>query len=516
MHANQVSSEGDGEASGVLSTIVGISPFAADVRQIEQILGIDRDFPAALNLVEKLLATLQALPNKSTSAQGWTQALESVQEAGKLRKHDLLWTRVAATSRAGNPLGGKFTLYPLPAFLLQEPLHGVGEQANLIHRLFLEVLLKQNSSNGTQGAAIELRKLIASSSPRTSMGLLPTDVSADWSAWEVFLETLPENDELAKLLIKLMASLRLAKSAKAGQSHPGSVITQTDSQPTFPTSGDGIGGEIPSHRTMVTEPGDPQTAEPPKYVDLHVALPEETEAEPASEREIESLSREIRQWISRQHRITPNDPGRLTPIERRWLASRLNELMVCEDKSLSLGAGIVALMYVTGMSLDTLLQVTVGPDGIFDGAGEYRRVMRLPKNAYNPPPDVADHFLPREVTLSLQLPEVVASWTRSNIPSRTCTFAEAIGVEMPKAKENVDDVMKLLRDNGHYTRIRRERIPAALTIELNLRHRDLALVHHLASGSDHVPPVIAYYVVHFIEELKRHYREVTEEMLPAR
>ena len=69
MHANQVSSEGDGEASGVLSAIVGSSPFAASVRQVEQILGIDRDFPAALNLVEKLLATLQAMPNKSTSVQ---------------------------------------------------------------------------------------------------------------------------------------------------------------------------------------------------------------------------------------------------------------------------------------------------------------------------------------------------------------------------------------------------------------------------------------------------------------
>lgn len=353
------------------------------------------------------------------------------------------------------------------------------------------------------------------------MGQLPTGVSADWSAWGVFLETLPENDELAKMLIKLLESCSLVKSPKVGQSPPVPVLIQPDFQPPFSDygaalNGAGLGRDVPSHLAVLIDQGDSQIAEPPKSVDLHVAFPEEGEAEPASEQEVDALSRETRHWISRHQRLTPNDSGRFTSIERRWIASQLSEFMVCEDKSLRLGAGIVALMYVTGMQLDSLLQAPVGSGGVFDIGGEYRREIRLPRHAYNPSTDVAEQFLPRETTLVLQLPETVAQWTKLYIPRGTFTFAEALGVELPKIKEYVDDIMKHLRANGRYSRIRRERIPAALAIELSLRYRDFALVHHLASSPDQDSPMISYYVVHFIDELKSRYREVTEDMLRAR
>jgi len=87
--------------------------------------------------------------------------------------------------------------------------------------------------------------------------------------------------------------------------------------------------------------------------------------------------------------------GRLTPIERRWLASRLRELTVSEDLGLRSGAGIVALMYVTGMPLADVLQAAVGPEGTVYVGGAYRRTIRLPSNAYTPNADVVEQFLPR-------------------------------------------------------------------------------------------------------------------------
>lgn len=54
-----------------------------------------------------------------------------------------------------------------------------------------------------------------------------------------------------------------------------------------------------------------------------------------------------------------------------------------------------------------------------------------------------------------------------------------------------------------------------LAIELNLRYRDAGLLHHLASSAEQVAPMANYYVSHFIEYLKRSYREVAGAMLPA-
>ncbi|QJD59946.1 hypothetical protein HG264_14070 [Pseudomonas sp. gcc21] len=509
MHANKLNAENDGDTGGVLTEIVGSSPCATTVQQIERILGIDRDFPAALNLVEKLLGILQVIPVKDGSVLEWVRALESVQDAGKLRKYDLSWTRLAATSLAGNPLGGKFKRYPLPAFLLQEPLAELGEQANLIHRLFLEVAIQQKTFRGIQAIADELRKLIAISTPKSSMGRLPTDVSTDWSAWAEYLANLPANDALSGMLNKLLRLRTSSSSPTSRQTPPVSLISQTDSNPPS-----GVGISVgPTYRTLVTEPGDSQTAEPPKYVDLHLTPQEEEEDEPTSEQEVDAQCRETRHWISRHQRLTPNDSGRLTPIERRWLASRLRELTVSEDVGLRSGAGIVALMYVTGMPLDDVLQAAVGPEGTFDVGGAYRRTIRLPSNAYTPNADVAEQFLPRETTLVLQLPDMVTNWMNANVQHQDCALAQALGVELNKAKEDVDKVMECLRAGGRYTRIRRERIPAALAIELNLRYRDFGVVHHLASGPDQVAPMISYYVVHFIDDLKHRYTEVTEDML---
>ena len=132
------------KTGGVLTGILSDSSHAEAVRLIEDLLGIDRDFPAALNLVERLLAVLSSIPVKSTLVNLWAEALLSVQEEGERHQYKQIWTRVDATTRAGNPLGGRFKKYPLPAFLLQEPKSGLKTQALLIQRLFLEVLIQRH------------------------------------------------------------------------------------------------------------------------------------------------------------------------------------------------------------------------------------------------------------------------------------------------------------------------------------------------------------------------------------
>lgn len=514
MRVLKMDPESDEKARGVLTEILGSSPHAETVRQIEDLLGIDRDFPAAVNLVERVLAVLSSIPAKSTLVNDWVEALASVQEAGKRHQNKLVWTRVDATTRAGNPLGGKFKKYPLPAFLLQEPMSGLGKQVLLTQRLFLEVLIQQQSAKGILSLAVDLRQLIANSNPRSSMAKLPLDVSGDWSEWSVFIDTLPvTDDDPLKRLRNLLE--RLASAGTSTPEQPAAVIAQPDVAERRSSPGAAIKDAIPSYRLLVTEPGDSQTAEPPKAVALHVSPEEIDQDELASEQEIDAAARETRHWISRHQRLTPNTYTRLTVIERRWLASRLCEYMNSEDAGLRLAAGLVALIYVTGMPLENLLETSVGPEGVFDVGGEYRRKIRLPSNAYTPDAEVAELFLPQEPVLTLQLPQAVSAWVAACIQRRGCTLAEALNVDEASARGHVKNLLDRVRAGGRYTRIRYERIPAALAIELTLKYRDLALVHYLASGPEQVSPMISYYVVHSLEELQHRYRGVVEDMLSA-
>lgn len=101
------------------------------------------------------------------------------------------------------------------------------------------------------------------------------------------------------------------------------------------------------------------------------------------------------------------------------------------------------------------------------------------------------------------------------IQRRECTLSEALNVEEGSARGHVKTLLDRVRAGGRFTRIRYERIPAALAIELTLKYRDLAVVHYLASGPEQVSPMISYYVVHSLEELQHRYRQVVEEMLSA-
>lgn len=514
MQATKAGADSFKDSGGVLTYILGESLHSETVGQIEMLLGIDRDFPAALNLVERMLVVFASIPTRSTLVSVWMEALSSVQEAGNRHQNRLIWTRVDATTRAGNPLGGKFKKYPLPAFLLQEPRSGLEIQALLIQRLFLEVLIQQQSSQGILSLAVDLRQLIANSNPWSIMKELPEDVSEDWAEWHTFIAELPDTDyDTLRRLGSLLGRLESAGTSTPEQ--PAAVIDQTDVAVRRSSPGIAIRDAIPSYRLLVTEPGDRQTAEPPQVVALHVS-PEDNEQDGmASEQEIDAAARETRHWISRHQRITPNSYARLTAIERRWLASQLSEYMRSEDVGLRLGAGLVALMYVTGMSLQNLLQASVGPEGTFDVGGVYRRKIRLPDNAYTPAPEDADLFLPREGLLTLQLPETLSHWIGECTQPRAGTLAEALSVDEASASEHVKNMLDRLRAGGRYRRIRSERIPAALAIELTLRYRDLTVVHYLASGPEQVSPMLSYYVVHSLEELQRRFRQVTEGMLSA-
>ena len=492
-----------GTHKGVLSIILGRSSEAGTVREVEQVLGIDDKFPGALNLTQRLQKILQPMCSHNKKATQWHSALAAVAAAGLSREHDLLWVPLAPTGHAGNPLGGRLKKYPLPAFFLQSPIASLEDQVQLIHQLFLAVLLRRLSNRGLRNLADDLRKTIAQSEVKNFHNLY---CDPECAVFRKELDDLPENDPLA---IQLRTLVKM---------HESSAPTKINPEPADRVSTKGTwitpGSAVPSHGIERVEPGDRKTAEPPTYVDIYISRPDEAD-EPDSEAEISAQSRETRYWISRHQRITPNDPGRLTLMERHWLSDMLSRFIKTEDEKYGLGAGLVALMYVTGMQLDSLLQAAVGPTGILDVMGVYRRQLRRPAGCYTPDTGLEDIFVLRSTELVLELPRTVSQWVGRFMHQPGSSVLESLGVSPDRATQSVSEVLQQLRDRGRFLRIRKERIPAALAIELSLRYRDPSVTWHLSSSPEQVAPMLDYYVVHSIDELQRCYREVTATMLPT-
>ncbi len=514
---------------GVLSSLIAKQDASAVLKEIEVAFGLDAAFPARRNLVEKLIELLAALePNQKQES--WMAALEEARRAGENQKERFGWFLNAATKRGGNPLGGSFASYPLPAFVLQPKPHSLSTAQYLgLNTLLLTALLVR--PNGKfESIADACRRAVSpkglGSGAHALINKLPNSSGSSFlSGIETFLSDFAaagENEHHAQL-IKAISSLweicktGASKEAEQAQTEPLSEAGQNRWFRRQTTGTIEEGKQVGSHVTHVVESDktDSSAGDEPATVELFVVEPEAVDEQipPPSETEVEVAATETRYWISRHQRLTANDPGRFTSIERRWLASSLSEWMISKDRRTRIGAGIVALMYVTGLGWETIFEAALGSDGQFGAEGCLRRDIRLPVAAYEPPSDIAALFEPRGEKLNLVLPHVVATWMQAHFQSSDGRFLDCLGVGESEARECLDDVLVRLRHGGRFPRIRMERITTALAIELTLTFRDPSITFLLSSASSHVAPMLSYYVVHQLTQVEDRYHQVAERML---
>lgn len=492
------------------------------VVEIEVALGIDNAFPAPKNVVDLLLKLLPFLVEATPKAQEWITALQEISTSDEASK----WLLIAPSGPDTNPLNRNFTQYPVCAYLLQSSHHQTISQSDGIKLVFLYAVLNNPYEHGLTSHANDLRISTRRRSVElqllNSLPQLESEFFHYYQSLRDLVKKLISSHSGSVLLSSLRTLLQLAPVKK-----PAHIIQPKPQGKTLPAS-TGIenlhitpAGKIV---TFVTQEGNAAEGEPPEFDDIVTTLLDLDDSLTDIEPELLSPSliitaatevqaRKSEYWLRRHHRLVPTDYGRLTFTERQHLAAYIKIDILSSDTEQRIAAGLIGTMYVTGLTLDVLLQTSIGPDKVLSKSGLYIRKIQRPAGAFTPLKGQLADLQPLATKLLLTLPDPLGNWISS-----LCTFEAALLCERLHMKPDavavlVKNSLKNLRKNTNLHRIRLERIPAALALETTLTFQDPLITYLLASSDLQAPPKLAYYAAYPTKMLIESYSVVTERML---
>lgn len=492
--------------------------------KIESILDIDLSFPAPKNLVETLLELLQHLEPLHLASQ-WLDVMQYTSQTNKAMR----WPRIAKTGPDRNPLNRNFTRYPICAYLLQDGHVKATQQTLGLKLLFLYALLRRNSSVGLVSHAIQLRV-----STRTNTDDLQILVSLPEFAGDFFIyhqqlrgsvQQLIATDNQSPLLSSLRALLEIAPAARPAQSTTSRAQFQPAAAKTILTpASENTQTPAKNISSLKLDSGNAESSEPPEFIDVFSAVlyadntNNENELDLVSpqlldESVADSQARTSEYWLRRHHRLVPTDWGRFTRIERKHLAHSIKAGMASADAKQALSAAILGSMYVTGLSIESLLLTQAGPDQTFTNSGSYIREIQLPEGAFNPSLEQLSDLQPKANRIILQLPEPIRQWISTTCTSETKPLGELLNLQQEEAALLVRSLLHEIRQNGLFQRIRLERIPAALALEATLAYQDPLVTYLVAATVNQAPPKLSYYAAYPVEMIQQIYFQVTQEML---
>ena len=511
------------------------------VLEIEAALAIDNNFDEIEDLIYSLSRVLCYNNTGSKKQKQWHDALVELHTCGGFTPSCLImsgmenysdyekWFLYYDKNIFGSPLADKRSTYPIAAFFSDTS----DAKKFDIARLFLNALLKTLPDHQLNKTATLLHNWLCHDYHPEDLAAafllenLPINYCLDShgefrKALEALTESLPEesNSEVIRIIRYL---LKFTHSQK-----PHDLVTLIPQektptaflgyQKTGPDEKPGT-GELVVHKLNISRSID---NEPPELIDLFSASQDEyisvnsagntDDTQLATEEEIDQQSQESRYWLIRHEKIVPTDYGRFTMPERTKIIRFINDKIVSADRSMQIAAGLIGTMYITGLTLENLLNSSFGEDQTFKEAGGYRREIRMPREGFVPNEIQIEYIAPFTTELNLQLPEPIAPWV-DNLYTPQRTLGQSLELELEDAKQHVYAALKILREKGRYQRIRAERIPAALAIETTLMFRDPIVTFLLASKSTQGAPKLSYYVTQSAEKLAQYYNQVTKEMV---
>ncbi len=498
------------------------------ILEIESALSIDKDFPAEDEFSDHLLTLLSYLEPQKKQNQ-WLKALTEIQTTLKKARTYIKTDSFFYELEGGPPiiqykLAEHFDTYPLPAFFLQPTIAFLQPQAKIIQSLWLSALLNKAPKHELNRSADLLRVALTSVTDDHEffMDQVP------WGSLENLRKHIKTLNSLFKAISEnneseAVAALRWLTTFVHSKISKKLVISTTSKRkkntflgvsdiPSEPLDG----GDLVVHKFIKSLGIDD---EPPEFINLfaiqltHEETQESAEDDlAASEDEVEQRARESRYWLIRHEKLVPTDYGRFTMPERKQIAKFINDEIVSSDHSKQIAAGLIGTMYLTGLSLEDLLQTSFGGDQTFARGGVYRRKIRLAQDAFTPNEIQLKDIAPFTTVLTLQLPQPIASWL-DNLYMLSNTLGQSLNLELEDAKKHVYAALKVLRAKGCYQRIRAERIPAALAIETTLMFRDPLITFLLASKPTQGAPKLSYYVAHSAKMLAQCYEQITKKMV---
>ena len=481
-------------------------------------LGIDSKFPAAKNIVEKLLSLLQPKSDElSLDLAKWLQSLKYIQEErGKTKK----WPLVAQTGRDGNPLGGKFKQYPIAALLLQNPNLDHTKQAESLLLNFL-FSISGSSSRDLRGAANIFRRNIRPASTNLHlMSNLPIfdtyeqyqqDLLAFITSKKIenlsdkekeFINTLSRILKPAPIQTNISTALGSPQSNQPPNNRPHShhPILLDD----YPMD---ASLNLLSLDTNKIEEGDSPS-------DLHIVESKQAEEQTTlNEAEVESHLLQTSFWLKRHERVVPFDTSRLTPVEKAHITNSLELELKSDVQNIQTAAVLLMIMYFTGNYLKDILSFSVGHKSTITRDGFYRRKLPTPRSSFKPTEVVKDDIHPLLSTLNLPLPTPLRNWLRTNISQEGMTLGENFEVDHEKAKVQVKALLKTMRKGGQFYRVKMDKFPTALALEMSVETHDPAAVYLLCARENQAAPTLAYYAVYNRESLTHLYQNACRNLM---
>lgn len=494
---------------GALSRLLRDSPdLVLDMSGIERRLKIDGAFPAVVNIIEFLLIQLGSL-SEFTNKSSWLAALNAAKVSLKTQKK---WHK---TSSQKNPLSGNIQQYPIAAFLLQESTI-YKKQINGIHSLFLFTLINQPPDTlGLDHYANELRVAIGRFAENEILKELP-ELEDDFGVYFVELKTkVQQQYDANPLSDKHRIISTLYKLIEKNKSVIRSVSVQQPSdigvkKPLFT----GFGSNQVEIFSINT--GNPESAEPPNVINLFVddiSSDDDDLALSAADSEFKTDHKAMKSdyWIRRHSRLVPHDSSCLTPLEKNRVTDFIRQgLKNAFDEKIKNRAGIVCILYVTGLTLDELFNINLKNDEVITKDGQFKRPIQRPENAFKPNSQQTKSLRPISMELNLELPNIVTQWLQRLSQN---SFWEILSDSKEEAKKVIDDTLVDLRKDGQYRRIILSRLTTALALETTLKFRDPVITHYLAGRDNQTAPMLTYYVAHTVSEVEQAYQYVVQGML---
>lgn len=498
---------GDKLHSGALSRLLhNRRDLALDMTEIERRLKIDGAFPAVVNIIEFLLTHLESF--SFTNKSSWLAALNAAKVSLKTQKK---WHK---TSSQKNPLSGNIQQYPIAAFLLQESTI-YKKQINGIHSLFLFTLINQPPDTlGLDHYANELRVAIGRFAENEVLKELP-ELEDDFGVYFVELKTKVQQQYDANPLSehRIISSLYklLAKNESAPHSLP--IQQPPDIRVKKPFLS-GVGSN--QIEILPIDKGNPESAEPPNLINIfidEISSDDDDVTLSAADSEFKSDLKAMKSdyWIRRHSRLVPHDPSCFTPLEKNRVTDFIRQgLKNAFDEKIKNRAGIVCILYVTGLTLDELFNINLKNDEVITKDGQFKRPIQRPENAFKPNSQQTKSLRPISMELNLELPNIVTQWLQRLSQN---SFWEILSDSKEEAKKVIDDTLVDLRKDGQYRRIILSRLTTALALETTLKFRDPVITHYLAGRDNQTAPMLTYYVAHTVSEVEQAYQYVVQGML---
>lgn len=489
------------------------------ISEIEMAFKIDRSFHAERNLVEELLKLLSFIRDSSRK-QIWISALQEVQKNGPNRK-GLNWRKIAnGRENFANPMSGSITVYQGPSFILQQAVEERYE--DIVHALkilYLEALINDPRGHRLFSVANTLRKKIVSFS--YSVKEL-TQFSSDY-LHEYFDEFKSKTDSSVKFIYELhsIIDILLSKidkeiSARHKVDNPtpdtpknlspdNASVDKVTSKIFLPS----ITGVNTNLRIRSVRPKGQPEGSTPFQTNLISLANEDSD----SDLQIEIKINESNHWLRRHQNLVAGDWRRFTPNEKARLSNYIEANIASSDLGKNKIVGLIALVYFTGRSVESLLDCDFGEGAVFSKEGGYRREVSSPSDSWCADDSQIQYLEPVSQELELKLPTVLDGWISKYVGSTENTLANVLDLNLDQANEQIRVILKEIKQEMQFYRITLDRIQSALALETTLMFQDEVVTYQLTSAANHAPPMLSYYVAYDADYLSKCYEQVAARLV---